>query len=222
VSTGAMQGPWIAEAVQSERQGPGWMQQTPLPAGALLLTDNGYITLQEIKEHQQQQRLWMSHARADFQVTDAAGVKYSLPQFVQKKAKAGVVDEWVTVGSQPSLQQKVRLIAFAVSDESQRKQHERVGQQSKARAKGSRGEAVVGKKHQPTKTKPHRHRPSKARQALSGWTVLLSNVPKERLAAHEARVLIRVRWQIELLWRLWKERGQVDIWRSSKPMRILC
>ena len=222
VSTGAMQGPWIAEAVQSERGGPGWMQQAPLPAGALLLTDAGYITLHEIKQHQEQQRLWMSHARADFRITDASGVKYSLPQLVQKKAKSGVVDEWVTVGSQRSLQQKVRLIAFAVSDESQRKQHERVGQQSKARAKGSRGNAVVGKKHQATKTKRHRHRPSKARQALSGWTVLVTNVPKERLAAHEARVLIRVRWHIELRWRLWKERGQVDIWRSAKPMRILC
>jgi Transposase DDE domain len=220
VTTGAMQGPWIAEAVQSERQGPGWMQQAPTPAGALLLTDNGYITLHEIKQHQENQRLWMSHARADFQITDAAGVKYSLPQFGQKKARQGVVDEWVTVGSQRSLQQKVRLIAFAVSQQSQHKQQERAGQQSQARAKGSRGDAVVGKKHQATKTK--RHRPSKARQALAGWTVLLTNVPKERLAAHEARVLIRVRWQIELLWRLWKERGQLDIWRSAKPMRILC
>jgi len=33
---------------------------------------------------------------------------------------------------------------------------------------------------------------------------------------------MRARWQIELLWRLWKERGQVDIWRSEKAMRILC
>ena len=80
----------------------------------------------------------------------------------------------------------------------------------------------MGKKHQATKTKGHRHRPSKARQAFSGWTVLLTNVPKERLAAHEACVLIRVRWHIELLWRLWKERGQLDIWCSAKPMRILC
>lgn len=222
VSTGAMQGPWLSEAVQPERQGPGWMEQAPTPAGALLLTDNGYITLHEIKEHQEHQRLWMSHARADFRITDARGVKYTLPELVKKKAKEGVVDEWVTLGSQPALQQKGRLIAFPVSQESEQKQKERAGQQSKGRAKGSRGNAVVGKKHQATKTKRHRHRPSKARQALVGWTVLLSNVPKEQLAAHEARVLIGVRWQIELLWRLWKERGQVDIWRSAKPMRILC
>jgi hypothetical protein len=84
------------------------MQQAPTPDEALLLTDNGSITLHEIKQHQEKQRLWMNHARADLQITDAAGVKYSLPQFVQKKAKNGVVDEWVTVGSQRSLQQKER------------------------------------------------------------------------------------------------------------------
>jgi hypothetical protein len=222
VTTGAMQGPWIPPAVQGERQGPGWMQEAPLPAGALFLTDNGYITLHEIKEHQQQGRLWMSHARADFRITDAAGVKYSLPEFLKKKGKKGIVDEWVKVGSQPALQQQVRLIAFPVSAEQEKKQKERAGQQTKTKAKGIRGNITVGKKHQPTKLKSHRHRPSKARIALSGWTILLSNVPQERLEPHEARVLIRCRWQIELLWRLWKERGQVDIWRSAKPMRIVC
>lgn len=52
--------------------------------------------------------------------------------------------------------------------------------------------------------------------------MLLTNVPASLLTGHEARVLMRARWQIELLWRLWKERGQVDIWRSEKAMRILC
>jgi len=199
------------------------MEQAPLPANALFLTDNGYITLHEIQEHMKQKRWWMSHARADFQITDANGVKTSLPDFLKKRGKKqGVIDEWVKVGSQKALQQTVRLIAFPVSAESEMKQKERAGQQTKTRAKGSRGDVRVGKKHQPTKGKRHRHRPSKKRLALSGWTILLTNVPQERLTAQEARVLIRARWQIELLWRLWKERGQVDIWRSEKPMRILC
>jgi hypothetical protein len=67
--------------------------------------------------------------------------------------------------------------------------------------------------------------PLSARQEavkLSEWTILLTNVPAEQLCAPEARVLMRSRWQLELLWRLWKERGQLDIWRSEKPMRILC
>ena len=165
----------------------------------------------------------MSHARADVQITDAAGVKRSLPELVKQRGKKqAVIDEWVTIGSQRSSQQRVRLIAFAVSPDREQKRRERVGQQTKARAKGCRGNVSVGKKHQPTKGKLHRHRPSHKRQVLSGWTILLTNVPQERLAAQEARVLMRSRWQIELLWRLWKERGQVDIWRSAKPMRILC
>ena len=42
------------------------------------------------------------------------------------------------------------------------------------------------------------------------------------LSEEEALVLGRVRWQIELLFKLWKNPGQLDTWRSRKPWRILC
>ena len=35
-------------------------------------------------------------------------------------------------------------------------------------------------------------------------------------------VLARARWQIELLFKLWKQYGQIDQWRSQNPWRILC
>jgi hypothetical protein len=38
----------------------------------------------------------------------------------------------------------------------------------------------------------------------------------------QARELLRARWQEELLWKLWKQYGHLDLWRSEKPMRILC
>ncbi len=34
-------------------------------------------------------------------------------------------------------------------------------------------------------------------------------------------MLVRCRWQIELLWKLWKAHGKLDTWRSYKPKRIL-
>jgi Transposase DDE domain len=53
------------------------------------------------------------------------------------------------------------------------------------------------------------------------WTVLLTNVSAQQLSVDEALVLARCRWQIELLWKLWKEQGKLDTWRSMKPFRVL-
>jgi Transposase DDE domain len=50
----------------------------------------------------------------------------------------------------------------------------------------------------------------------------VTNMPGDRLTLREALVLARVRWQIELLFKLWKSHGRVDESRSTKPWRILC
>jgi len=42
------------------------------------------------------------------------------------------------------------------------------------------------------------------------------------LSLAEALILLRLRWQIELLFKLWKSHGQLDLWRTEKPERILC
>jgi hypothetical protein len=63
---------------------------------------------------------------------------------------------------------------------------------------------------------------SAAALALAAWTIVMTNVPVAQLALPEALVLLRARWQIELLFKLWKSHGQLDQWRSHKPWRILC
>lgn len=57
---------------------------------------------------------------------------------------------------------------------------------------------------------------------LAGWVILLTNAPAALLTFDQALELYRVRWQIELLFKLWKSEGLIDHWRTANPWRILC
>jgi hypothetical protein len=58
---------------------------------------------------------------------------------------------------------------------------------------------------------------------LADWTILVTNVPSSMLTLEEVLICYRLRWQIELLFKLWKQDTLVDSWRTSKkkPYRIL-
>jgi Transposase DDE domain len=58
--------------------------------------------------------------------------------------------------------------------------------------------------------------------ALAAWTTYVTNAPPHKLGPDEAREVGRARWQIELLFKLWKGEGRIDESRSGKPMRVLC
>jgi hypothetical protein len=62
---------------------------------------------------------------------------------------------------------------------------------------------------------------SAERLQLAHWTIMLTNAAQSLLSPLEAYALLRVRWQIELLFRLWKTYSQVDESESANPWRIL-
>src|SRR5436305_10471962 len=64
--------------------------------------------------------------------------------------------------------------------------------------------------------------PSKEILKLAHWTIVITNIPRKRASYSEILVLLRLRWQIERLFRLWKEDAKIDEWRSKTPYRILC
>lgn len=57
---------------------------------------------------------------------------------------------------------------------------------------------------------------------LAHWTIIVSNVPMHLLSVEQAFVVMRARWQIELLFKLWKEQALVDEWTTTNRWRILC
>jgi len=57
---------------------------------------------------------------------------------------------------------------------------------------------------------------------VSSWLVYFTNFTPAQASLVEIIVLYRLRWQIELLFKLWKQAGGLEKWRSHKPYRILC
>ncbi|GAC1403555.1 MAG: hypothetical protein NVSMB49_21200 [Ktedonobacteraceae bacterium] len=193
--------------------------QTPLPTHSVWVVDLGYFTQPLMRHLSEREVWWLSPAKASSQVQDERGQWWDLPSLLTARNQP-VVDEWVTLGKREHL--KARLIAVRVSQEQATKRQQRAGKSSKSRhtrcCKPKRGRRT-GKI---TFSRRKHHRPSKARLQLVNWTILLTNLPHDLLWAVEAQVLMRSRWQIELLWRLWKEEGLLDTWRSEKRERILC
>jgi hypothetical protein len=62
---------------------------------------------------------------------------------------------------------------------------------------------------------------SAERLALAHWTLILTNAPLDLLSLVEVCALLRLRWQIELLFRLWKTYTFLDESQSQNPWRIL-
>jgi len=63
--------------------------------------------------------------------------------------------------------------------------------------------------------------PSAERLAWCDWTILVTSVPVAQLAAKEAAVLYRARWQIELMFKRWKSQNRVAELRGSTSVRQL-
>ena len=217
LGSGCLSGLWLQAGKEPERSGEAI--STPLPVGSLFNADMGYFTLQEMRQRGKLGQYWLTQAKATLLVIDQAGQCWDLLSFL--RAQSGdEVDVEVFVGKRERL--PVRLIAVRVSAEEARRRREGATGRITHRPKGCQA-PVPGKrkpKHQ-RQGKRKGKKVSAARLRLADWTIMLTNVPSELLAVQEALVVLRCRWQIELLWKLWKQHGKLDTWRSYKPQRIL-
>ncbi len=108
------------------------------------------------------------------------------------------VEQGVLLGKQARL--PVRLILVRVSEEVAEQRRKRLRETAQDHGREASPEVLY----------------------LAGWTIVVTNVPRARLSIPDALVLLRLRWQIERLFRLWKEHGQIDEWRTKNPWRIVC
>ncbi len=218
LAQGGMQGPWLQAGRDAERSGEAY--EVPLPTGCLYNVDAGYFTLAEMRAHGKAGRDWLTSAKAGMLLVDQRGQCWDLVSFL--RAQSGdEVDVELFLGKRERL--PARLIAKRVSPQQTQQRRAQANRSVEGKVKGvqrpnERRPRPTGNQRQ--RQRKHR-RTGPARLQLLEWTILVTNVPQALLCVEEALVLARCRWQIELCWKLWKQFGQLDTWRSAKPYRIL-
>lgn len=117
MSNGQMLGPWIKDACQREREGASSVEEDQLPEHSLFVGDAAYFTLHKMRWMSKRNCWFLTHARADLCFKDARGAKTTRVEFLKKRQDEKEIDEWVTLGDTGTTRQRVRLIAFRVSEE---------------------------------------------------------------------------------------------------------
>ena len=218
LAQGGMSGPWITSGREAEHQGAA--REEHLPEGSLFCGDGNYFILKSMKRRGEAGTFWLTPAKANLHFYDAQGIRRDLVSYLQSHNGEQVIDTPIQAGLSDRL--PCRLIAVHLK----REQRQMKASQTVYQPAGCKGVQACGpkkgKKGEKKKKKSRKKstKMSKSRLKVSDWVFLVTNVPVEKLNAEEALVLMRCRWQIELLWKLWKQYGKIDAWRSEKPERI--
>ena len=193
--SGQLQGPVLQSGRTHDTHSPFHGQE--LPPGALGVADLGFFDLQALAADQQRGVFWITRLKFGSSVYDLPGQRLKLLPWLQAQGQTPL-DVPVLVGRQQRI--PCRLLAVRVPPEGVQRRHRQLREYAR-------------KKQTPLRPE---------RLAWAEWTVIITNVPLSQLSPDEALVLLGVRWQVELLFKLWKSHGLVDEWRSENPWRILC
>jgi len=164
------------------------------------IADLGYFSLKRLAQMSEDGSYWLTRVKLQctLSVSENPEIRrYELLEFLASQ-KAQSLEREIRLGT--TEQVDCRLLAIRVPPEiaNQRRRQRRARLKRKGKT------------------------PSKRQLQMADWTVLATHAPEPLLSFEEAMVLMRLRWQIELLFKLWKQQGQIDAWRSEKPWRILC
>jgi len=169
----------------------------PVQPGSLQLRDLGYFKLDDLEKIGFQGAYWLIRHKLGTHLHDLDGNRLNLEAWLPQQIGQRI-DTSVLVGKDKQL--PARLVAERVPADVVAQRHQRLHD-------------VARKRQRP---------PSQHALEMAHWTLYLTNLPPALLSAEEVFLMGRYRWQIELLFKLWKSDLGMDRWRSTNPNRILC
>ena len=178
LKSGRLQRLEVTAGTVSDAQGPIAVDQAA--AGTLLVYDLGYFDVERFAALDRQQARFLSRLQHGTNVYHADRQPLDLVA-VLREQPSGLLDRMILLGATTQL--LCRLLAIRVPEE------------------------VANRRRQQARTKARDHgraAPSAAYLELLGWSLFVTNAPAEELSWKAVAVLYRARWQIELLFKLWK------------------
>ena len=165
--------------------------QEVAPAGSLSLFDLGYFCLDRFQNLTRAGAFWISRLQHGTSVFDAQGQPLALLQYLRQQTGSGPIDVSILLGV--SHRMPCRLIALRVPQE------------------------VADRRRQKAYVKAQKHGRVPSREYLEwqDWTIFVTNCEPELLTWEAVVVLYRARWQIELMFKLWKSRNRLATHRAG-------
>lgn len=169
------------------------VEETP-PAGSLSLWDLGYFCLKRFRRWTAAGAFWISRWQPGTVVLTPEGTPLDLLQRLRQHPWDGPLDIAVLLGSTARV--ACRLIALRVPPEVAARRRQKAYE--KAQKSG--------------------RTPTRAHLQWCDWTILVTNCSLELLTWKEVVVLYRTRWQIELLFKLWKSHNRLATHAESQSV----
>jgi len=173
------------------------LQTAPLPAGARRVADLGYFALDMVATLSTDGTCWLSRLQHHTTLANGLGQPIDLLALLTSVDTA-TLEGPIYLGAGHRV--PARRLAVRVPQQGADQRRPRV--RRAARAKGW----MV---------------PQRTRR-LAAWTLRVTNVLADTLTVVEARVLLRVRWQRAVRFKVWKSHGRIDESCSAKAWRVLC
>jgi hypothetical protein len=192
---GQLCGPHLTDGRLSDHRSP--FRQVGLPAKSLYIADLGYFDLDAAIERRAAGSYTLTRARSNTLFFTEQGQRLSVQAILPPRV-GQTKQMHVLVGEKQRY--PMRLLMLRVPEEVAVRRRQNLHADA-----SRRGRAV-----------------SQRALALADWTMLLTDAPAKHLPLEAALVLLRERWQMELLYKLWKQDGQIDEWRTAHPWRVLC
>ena len=169
--------------------------QGPVPARSLSIFDLGYFTLDRFAELSRFGAFWISRWQLGTATFHPDGRPLDLLDFVRRHQGGGPIDMPILLGAGHRL--SCRLLVLRVPLE------------------------IAARRRQKAMEKARKHGRTAGPDQLAwcDWTVYVTNCPADLLSWKEVVVLYRARWQIELLFKLWKSHSQLDKFHASLPAK---